>query len=107
MYRAVERRYYCPTLRRRILGRRRGARRRSHGGGFSAGQSVVEFALVFPLMLLLVVAVADFGRLYVSAIAVEDAAREAADFGAFTTTNWATVNGTYNEIGRASCRERV
>lgn len=56
----------------------------------------MAFALVFPLMLLLVVAVADFGRLYVSAIAVEDAAREAADFGAFTTTNWATVNGTYN-----------
>jgi hypothetical protein len=56
----------------------------------------VEFALVFPLMLLLVVAVADFGRLYVSAIAVEDAAREAADFGAFTTANWATVSGTYN-----------
>jgi TadE-like protein. len=57
---------------------------------------VVEFALIFPLMLLLVVAVADLGRLYTSAIAVEDAAREAADFGAFTTNNWATVNGVYN-----------
>jgi TadE-like protein len=68
----------------------------SIGRPSSAGQSVVEFALVFPLMLLLVVAVADFGRLYVSAIAVEDASREAADFGAFTSTNWATVSGTYN-----------
>jgi TadE-like protein len=62
----------------------------------SSGQAVVEFALVFPLMLLLVLGVADFGRLYTSAIAVEDAAREAADFGAFSTSYWATLSGVYN-----------
>ena len=78
------------------MGPWRRARRLSVGRGTSAGQSVVEFALVFPLMLLLVVAVADAGRVYTSAIAVEDAAREAADFGAFTTNNWATISGTYN-----------
>ena len=69
---------------------------RSTGEAASVGQAVAEFALVFPLMLLLVLAVADFGRLYTSAIAVEDSAREAADFGAFSTSYWATNAGVYN-----------
>ena len=56
-----------------------------------AGQSVVEFALVVPFMILLVVAIADFGRMYVSAVAVEASAREAADFGSVHATNWATA----------------
>ncbi len=68
----------------------------SIGRPSSAGQSIVEFALIVPLMLLLVVGVADLGRVYTSGIAVEDAAREAADLGAFTTNNWATLSGTYN-----------
>ncbi len=71
-------------------------RRRVARPNRSAGQSIVEFTLIFPLLLLIVVGVADLGRVYVSAIAVEDAAREAADFGAFTTNNWATISGTYN-----------
>ena len=49
---------------------------------------MVEFALVVPLLLLLVIAIADFGRLYVSAVAVESAAREAADYGAFKASYW-------------------
>lgn len=57
-----------------------------------AGQSVVEFALIVPLLLFLVVAIADFGRLYNSAVAVEAAAREAADSGAFTNVNWTPAN---------------
>jgi Flp pilus assembly protein TadG len=57
----------------------------------ASGQSVVEFALVVPMMILIVVAIADFGRMYVSAVAVEASAREAADFGSFHSTNWATT----------------
>jgi hypothetical protein len=57
-----------------------------------SGQSLVEFSLVVPLMLLLVIAIADFGRLYVSAVAVESAAREAADFGAFSSVRWQPAN---------------
>ena len=49
---------------------------------FQRGQSLVEFALLVPLMLLLVVALVDLGRLFTSAIGVESAAREAADHGA-------------------------
>lgn len=54
-----------------------------------SGQSITEFALLVPLMLLLAVAVADFGRLFTSMIAVESAAREAADYGAMQgKTKW-------------------
>ena len=56
------------------------------------GQSVTEFALVVPLLLLVLIAIADFGRFYASAVAVESAAREAADFGAFDSSNWTSIN---------------
>ena len=54
------------------------------------GQALVEFALVIPLILFLVLAVGDFGRIYTSLVAVEAAAREAADPGAFNPGNWNT-----------------
>lgn len=60
----------------------------------SRGQSLVEFALIFPLMLILVVGIADFGRIYVAAVAVEAAAREAADYGAFNSSYWLVDGGT-------------
>ena len=57
-----------------------------------SGQSVVEFAVIVPVLLLLLLAIADFGRLYTSAVAVESAGREAADFGSFDATYWNTAN---------------
>jgi Flp pilus assembly protein TadG len=47
------------------------------------GQSAVEFLLVLHIVLLIALAVGDFGRIYASGVAVEDAAREAADYTAF------------------------
>jgi hypothetical protein len=63
-------------------------RRRSRGalaerGRPAAGQAYVELALILPVLLLLALAVGDFGRVYATGIAVESAAREAADFAAF------------------------
>ena len=55
---------------------------------------MVEFALVVPVLMIMLVAVGDFGRLYVSAVAVESAAREAADFGAFRSINGCAANVT-------------
>ena len=55
------------------------------------GQSVVEFALVLPLILILVVAIADLARVYTTMINVESAAREAADYGSFGSQKWNTA----------------
>ncbi|HET9457881.1 MAG TPA: TadE/TadG family type IV pilus assembly protein [Candidatus Limnocylindrales bacterium] len=70
-----------------------------------SGQSVAEFAVILPVVLLLLVAIADLGRLYTSAMAVESAAREAADFGAFEAENWTPVNisTTLAEMERRAC----
>ena len=47
----------------------------------------MEFVLVLPILFLIAVAVGDFGRVYASGVAVEDAAREAADYAAFDDVN--------------------
>lgn len=46
------------------------------------GQSLVEFALVIPILLTLVLVAVDFGRIYFTTIQVANAAREAAAYGA-------------------------
>lgn len=63
-----------------------------------------------PVMMLLLIAIADFGRIYASAVAVESAGREAADFGAFDATNWQTTQiptpnykTTVDEMERRAC----
>jgi Flp pilus assembly protein TadG len=80
--------------------RRRPALRRA-----SAGQSLVEFAVIVPVMLLILLGIADFGRLFTSAIAVEAAGREAADYGAFDASYWTAANlsTTVGEMQRRAC----
>lgn len=63
--------------------------------------------MIVPLMLFIAVAVGDFGRLYVTAIAVESAAREAADYGAFLGSDaWQAGDdwsGNVVEMRRRAC----
>jgi Flp pilus assembly protein TadG len=49
---------------------------------------VVEFALIAPILVVLVLAVIDMARIYTTMIAVESAAREAADYGTFGSQRW-------------------
>jgi Flp pilus assembly protein TadG len=71
------------------------------------GQSVVEFALVLPLLVFLMVGIVDLARIYTTMLSVESAAREAADWGAFGSLKWsdaATVSGTVEpEMQKRAC----
>jgi Flp pilus assembly protein TadG len=53
----------------------------------SAGQALVEFALVIPVMLLMLAIAIDFGRLFFSYIEITNAAREGAAFGTHAPSN--------------------
>jgi hypothetical protein len=48
---------------------------------YSAGQELVEFALVLPLLLLVVFGAVDLGRLFHAYITISNAAREGARYG--------------------------
>jgi hypothetical protein len=47
-----------------------------------AGQSVVEFALVIPILLIIFLGIADFGRVFNAGVVLEAAARDAAEHAA-------------------------
>lgn len=53
----------------------------------SRGQSLVEFAVVLPVLTLIFAAAVDFGRAFTAYIAISSAAREGAAFGMLTTAN--------------------
>src|SRR3989337_4028515 len=51
------------------------------------GQSLAEFAILLPLLLILIVGIADFGRLFTAGIVMEAAARNAAEVAAHEYLN--------------------
>jgi len=51
---------------------------RRSGGDHERGQALVEFAMVMPIMLLLLFALVDFGRAFYSWLLITNAAREGA-----------------------------
>jgi hypothetical protein len=69
------------------------------------GQSIVEFALVLPIIVFLMVAIIDFGRVYATMLSVESAAREAADYGTFGSQKWvdSAVPTTVAEMEHRAC----
>ena len=54
----------------------------------SRGQSMVEFALVLPLILLLMLIAIDFGRVFLGWVALNNSARVAANFAATNPNAW-------------------
>jgi hypothetical protein len=68
------------TFIRSRLGARNRAIATANGPSRSArGQSLVEFALVLPMLLVLLLGLVDFGRVFTAGIAVEATARNAAE----------------------------
>lgn len=71
------------------------------------GQGLAEFALIIPIMFLITVGVADFGRLFSAAVATEAGAREAADYGAFLGSDrWAASDSPW-PVNDEEMRRRV
>lgn len=72
-----------------------GADRRSRqypiGRRGQKGQAVVEFAVVLPVLLLILMGILDFGRLFYSVLTVRSAAREGARYGAVHATDDAGI----------------
>jgi Flp pilus assembly protein TadG len=75
---------HSDTKRDRSRGERHTTRRR-------LGQSLVEFALVLPVLLFMVVIAIDFGRLFFSFVQIHNAAREAANYAASAPTDTAGI----------------
>lgn len=67
----------------------RAARRRQR----SRGQSLVEFAVMLPLLVLILALAADFGRAFTAYIAISSAAREGAAYGMLSTSNSTNAAG--------------
>jgi Flp pilus assembly protein TadG len=71
------------------------------------GQSVVEFALILPLMLIVLLSILDLARIYTTMMSVESAAREAADYGTtLGAGKWAAgspADTTVAEMQRRAC----
>lgn len=69
------------------------------------GQALVEFALILPILLLLIVAVVDFGWIFMAQIRVTNAAREAVRYYAVhkdTGTTKETVESKLTTIAKES-----
>jgi len=70
-----------------MIGHARHTLRQAHGWfrrRAERGVNVVEFALVLPILLLLVAGIADFGRAFYAYIAITNASREGARLGSHT-----------------------
>jgi Flp pilus assembly protein TadG len=89
------------------LGRRRRGHRRS------SGQSLVEFALVLPILLILLVGIGDLGRVFAAGIVIEGSARDGAEIGARSylkenptgppTTAGTYYQGLHQRVAKAVC----
>jgi Flp pilus assembly protein TadG len=67
-----------------------------HGCGHrqrQRGNAVLEFALIFPMLLFMLVGTMDFARVFFSGIAMENAARAGVQYGALSPGKAGDING--------------
>jgi Flp pilus assembly protein TadG len=65
---------------------------------YQHGQGLVEFALILPLFVLIIIGVFDLGRAFFASITITNAAREGARFGTLHVTDPQGIcNATLNE----------
>lgn len=68
----------------------------SGGRTRSRGQSMVEFALVLPILLVFLLTAADFGRAFTAYLTVSGAASEGASFASMSASNADNTNAIRN-----------
>jgi Flp pilus assembly protein TadG len=71
------------------------------------GQAMVEFALLVPVLLLLLVVAIDFGRLFATYVAVNNAAREGAAFASAHPTQITSADNPDPENATYRARQEV
>jgi PKD repeat protein len=65
----------------------------------SRGQSLVEFAIILPVLLLMVLAALDLGRVFMGWVALNNAARVGANYAALHAGNWSPAKqATYESL---------
>ena len=80
--------------------------RRSSARDSARGQALVEFALVAPVMLVIMLLAVDFGRLFFTYVAVNNAAREGAFYAATHASDWDYNQTTFeSNVARAAANE--
>jgi Flp pilus assembly protein TadG len=68
----------------------------------SRGQALVEFALVLPILVLLLVMAVDFGRVFYGWVALNNAARVGANYAALHADAWTTPDNATKQSERAA-----
>lgn len=68
------------------------------------GQSLVEFAMILPLMVLVIAGIVDLGRAFYASITISNAAREGARYG---TLNSGSTPGDFQNICNAAFNEAL
>ena len=81
-----------------VLGLARPPRRRSERPGEESGQALIEFALVLPVLILIVVGIIDFGFAFNQWNTAQNAAREGARIAAVSNSE-ATIKNRANVSG--------
>jgi Flp pilus assembly protein TadG len=72
------------------------------------GQAVLEFALVLPILLLLIVGALEFGRVFFAKIVLTNAAREGAYYLSFNQSDSSNCSGTgVNKICFLETRQAI
>ncbi|MBI5395823.1 MAG: pilus assembly protein [Verrucomicrobia bacterium] len=59
----------------------------------SGGQALAELAILLPLLIIIVLGAADYGRVYYHFVTIESAAAAGAQYGCVSTTKAADANG--------------
>lgn len=78
--------------------------RQRRRGRRSRGQSLVELALILPVLMLLVAGTIDLGRIFYSQVTVANAAREGAIEAAMKPTSWVNGGACNKDTNRVMCR---